>query len=224
MKNTAGFTKFADVSAREQLRARILIESRLDDLVSLFAAALTEDGISGHYCGRRDEPGLVPLFGDSPRLMGDANVAPLAPAARFGKASRVVDVDGAWGEQFTIMLTPPMHALDKAAIARVRGYCVLYAARGEMLREKEADVMTACGLSLYERFILGRILVGDSLLDIALKLDRSVGVIDLHIADAMKALGMTDRRMAISLAARRGWLLTTMSDFPPLSSENIDYY
>jgi DNA-binding CsgD family transcriptional regulator len=206
------------------LRTRILSESRLDDLVDLFAAALSEDGITGHYCARRSADGLVPLFGDSPRLLKRDRLAALVPDDVGSAQARGVMVDGVLGERFAVALAPPLEAMHETAVARVRGYCALYAARGDVLREKAVDIATPCGLTICERFILGRLLVGDAVVDIAAQLDRSVAATNSHIDDAMKTLEMADRREAIALAARRGWLLTTISDFPPLSSDNSGYY
>lgn len=210
------------VSAVDALRRGVLGEHDLDRLIALFAAAIAEHGIDGHFCAARDDRGqLSPLFGDSPGLLA---AAPVAGDLTDGLGASALPIRGAAGERYLMMLAPAARPLDDQAAARIRGYATLYAARGATLHEKSSGPLTACGLSLCERFILGRLLVGDSILDIALGLDRSPAAIESHIADAIAALGVADQPAAVALAARQGWLLTTVNHFSALSPRNSVYY
>ena len=57
----------SDFPATARLRAELLIAPDLETLVSLFAQALAEHGIDGHFCLRKSGSGLIPLVGDSVR-------------------------------------------------------------------------------------------------------------------------------------------------------------
>lgn len=213
-------------SATAALRLHVLTESDLDRLTDRFAAALSEHGIEGHYCARRGESGRVtPLFGDSPWLLGASDALPSLDGGGDGDAPACsIAIDCALEDPVEMLVTRPAAPLDRAMIARVRGYAALYVGRGVILHAKDAGPATACGLSLCERFILGRLLIGDSVIDIAQRLERPVATIMVEIADAVGTLGVADRAAAIALAARRGWLVTTVNDFPALSRENMGYY
>lgn len=213
-------------SATAALRLHVLTETDLGRLTDRFAAALSEHGIDGHYCARGGESGRVtPLFGDSPGLLSADDVLPsLDGGENVDAAACSIAIDCALEAPVEMVVSRPVAPLDPAMIARVRGYATLYVGRGLILHAKAAGPVTACGLSLCERFILGRLLVGDSVIDIAERLERPVATIMVEIADAVATLGAADRAGAIALAARRGWLVTTVNDFPALSRENIGYY
>lgn len=210
------------ISAVEALRIAVVGEHDLERLTGFFAATIAEHGISGHFCAGRDDGGqLSPLFGDSPWLFAEDRFEDDLAEAHGPCA---LAIRGALGDNFLVALAPPARRLDDRTAARVRGFASLYVARGAVLHEKRADPTTSCGLSLCERVVLGRLLAGDSVLDIALRLDRSPAAIESHIADAMATLGTTDRADAIAFAARRGWLLTMVNDFSALSPRNNGYY
>lgn len=213
-------------SATASLRLHVLTETDLDRLTDRFAGALGEHGIAGHYCARRGESGrVVPLFGDSPALFGAEEARPFAGAVPAGPdGACAMTIEGAPADPFEMRFSGPAEALDKAAVARLRGYATLYVARAVILQAKLSGPVTASGLTLCERFILGRILVGDKVIDIAGRLGQPVPTVLAEIADAMATLGVEDRADAVALAARRGWLVTTLSDFPSLSRENKGYY
>lgn len=213
-------------SATAALRLHVLTEPDLGRLTGRFAAALGEHGIEGHYCARRGESGQVtPLFGDSPWLLGAGDALPALDGGENSDAAACsIAIDCALEEPVAMVVSRPAAPLDRAMVARVRGYATLYVGRGLTLHAKAAGPVTACGLSICERFILGRLLVGDSVIDIAERLERPVATIMVEIADAVATLGAADRAGAIALAARRGWLVTTVSDFPALSRENMGYY
>jgi DNA-binding CsgD family transcriptional regulator len=116
-----------------------------------------------------------------------------------------------------------MKALLPEQMARIRGYAELYAARAVALQELADDVQTECGLSLRERFVLGRRLAGLAPVDIALESDLSVATVSAAIDSAIDRLGVSTLPEAISLAARRGWLAVTSLQNCSSSSEKLTY-
>lgn len=189
-------------TATARLRQRVLVENDLGRLTDLFAAALAEEGVAGHFAVEDGAEGMRPLFGDSPWLVGDSSV----PAWEM-------PLRGALGERTTLLLAVPERLIDQGAMARIRGYAALYVGRARVLHEKASDIETACALTLCERLILGRMLLGEPLVDIAARIGRSVAAIASHVEDAVSKLGVADRQAAIALAARRGWLLTMVNEF-----------
>lgn len=188
-----------------RLRDLVLTAPLLEPLVEAFGAAVAVDGVTGHICARIGNGTIEALFGDSPAL--------------------VTRPDG-----FDIYRDPEQVVLRLSgrpapgAAARVRGYALLYVARGIELARRSAEGAGASGLSVSDRFILGRILVGDHLVDIAAKLDRSVASVRESLKRATAALGATQPQEAVATAARKGLLLSTLPDFCPLSPQKIDYY
>ncbi|WP_168694265.1 hypothetical protein [Sphingomonas flavalba] len=194
-------------SGYSRLRTAVITENSLEALVGAFAAALREDGIAGHVCARVGvDDGLAEaLFGDMPELIllnDDADIA--------------CDDDG-----LILRLSARPSA---AARARVRGYAVLYAARGVELHAIASQPATACGLTTRQRFILGRLLLGDCPDEIAAASGASVAGIRDAMRRAAAILGAETHQQAVAIAARRGLLLTTETGFPALSPRNIGYY
>ena len=178
--------------ATARLRAQLFLAQDVDALVSLFAAALAEHGIAGHFHLSMRGAVAVPMAGDAPELV-------LEPAG-----STIVVGDGV-----RIVMAAPASPLSPAAAARVRGYAELVGAQIAALREWADDVETACGLSLRERYVLGRRLAGLAPVDIAIEAGLSVQTVSRTIDDATAAMGVTTPAEAIALAARRGWLAVT---------------
>lgn len=191
--------------ARARLRATVLTAPQLEPLVEAFAGALAADGIEGHVCARIGGATIEAIFGDSPELVNRA------------------DGHDVYRGEGGVVLRLARRPGPEAA-ARVRGYAVLYVARGLELARRAGEVADASGLSIYDRFILGRILVGDQFVDIAAKLDRSVASVRESVALASVALGAKSPQEAVATAARRGLLLSTIPDFDALSHGKIDYY
>lgn len=192
-------------NARARLRAMVLTAPQLEPLVEAFAAVLAADGIEGHICARIEGGNVEAIFGDSPELVNRA------------------DCHDVYRGEGGVVLRLARRPGPEAA-ARVRGYAVLYVARGLELARRAEEVAGASGLSVYDRFILGRILVGDRLVDIAAKLDRSVASVRESITLARVALDAKSPQQAVATAARRGLLLSTIPDFDALSHGKIDYY
>jgi DNA-binding CsgD family transcriptional regulator len=197
--------------ATTRLRGGLLVAPDAETLVALFADALSEHGISGHFCLRRmgDTYGL--LLGDRPELVGRE------------QECLVIESHGSFLAQTRMLLAPPMKALLPEQMARIRGYAELYAARAVALQELADDVQTECGLSLRERFVLGRRLAGLAPVDIALESDLSVATVSAAIDSAIDRLGVCTLPEAISLAARRGWLAVTSLQNCSSSSEKLTY-
>lgn len=197
--------------ATARLRAGILLASTGEELVTLFADALAEHGIAGHFCVRGDNDHLCPILGDAPELIRkDADVV-------------AVEAGGPMLEGARVLLARADRHLSPAEITRVHGYAELYAARAVALQELADDVATDCGLSLRERFVLGRRLAGLAPLDIAAESGLSVPTVSSALDAAVEHLGAADLPSAIALAARRGWLAVTNLENCTSSSENITY-
>jgi DNA-binding CsgD family transcriptional regulator len=196
--------------ATTRLRAEILIAPDAERLVTLFADALAEHGIGGHFCLRKSGSALTPLLGDAPELIA-------APHRFF------VDSDDMHFAGARVLLAEPDRTLDKEEMARVRGYAQLYAARALALQELTDDVETDCGLSLRERYVLGRRLAGLAPVDIALEAQLSVQTVTSAIDNAVARLGVATAAEAISIAARRGWLAVTTLQNCSSSSEKLTY-
>lgn len=191
------------------LRATLFTVGTIEDLVVLFANALAEHGISGHFSLKSWDGGaFVPFVGDCPELIRE-------PAGTI-----VVDTeDGA-----CVLLAPPEALLDRAALARVRGYALLYAAQAAALHERTRDVETNCALSLCERFVLARRLAGIAPVDIAAEAGLSVATVGAHEAKAVEKLGAGTVAEAAAIAARQGWLLVTVNEISTLSQGDSSYY
>ena len=192
-------------SAYAALRTTLPVSRDLDDLVVRFGAAIAEDGIDGHLCLIAGGAETHILFGDSPALRDMVNGCDILATAG--------------GPRLRLSRRP-----EDAAFARVRGFATLYLARALLLIEAGRTPITQTGLTLCERFILGRLLAGDCLLDIAVALDRSVACVQEMLARASDSLGAHSREEAIAIAARQGWLLSTLPHFPALSPGDISYY
>jgi DNA-binding CsgD family transcriptional regulator len=200
----------APLPATTRLRAEILIAPDAERLVTLFAEALAEPGIGGHFCLRKTGATLTPLLGDAPDLIG-------APHRFF------VDSDDMHFAGARVLLAEPDRALGSEQMARVRGYAQLYAARALALQELADDVETDCGLSLRERYVLGRRLAGLAPVDIALEADLTVQTVVSAIDNAVARLGVRTVAEAISVAARRGWLAITSVKNCSSSPQNLTY-
>jgi DNA-binding CsgD family transcriptional regulator len=199
-----------DLPATARLRAGLLIAPDIESLVELFASALAEHGIEGHFCIARSGTALVPVAGDMPRLMDSDDVLRVEVAASALPAA-------------TILLALPDRPLATDECARVRGYAQLFAARVMALQELADDVDTECGLTLRERYVLGRRLAGLAPFDIAGEAKLSVGTISATIERAVEKLGVATLGEAIALAARRGWLAVTNLENCSSSSQKITY-
>lgn len=197
--------------ATTRLRGGLLVAPDAETLVELFADALSEHGISAHFCLRRTGEIYGPLLGDRPELIGRE------------AECLVVDIEASFVAQTRMLLAAPAMPLSREHMARIRGYSELYAARAVALQELTDDVQTACGLSLRERFVLGRRLAGLAPVDIALESNLEVATVSSAIDSAIERLGVRSLPEAISLAARRGWLAVTSIQNCSSSSENLTY-
>ena len=175
-----------------RLRTELLIAPQAEGLVALFAAALAEHGVDGHFCIQNN----LPLLGDTPTLIGRANVL-------------VVDCGVSVAQQSRMLLAAPRRSLSKTELARLRGYAELYTARAIALQEHSDDVRTDCGLSLRERYVLGRRLAGLAPIDIALESGLTVATVSKLSDAAVERLGVGTLAQAIAHCARRGWLAIT---------------
>jgi DNA-binding CsgD family transcriptional regulator len=196
--------------ATARLRAQILIAPDAENLVSLFADALAEHGIAGHFCLRKAGTTLTPLLGDAPELIGRAN-------------GFAIDSDDIHFAGARVLLAEPDRSLTTEESARLRGYALLFAARALALQELGDDVETDCGLSLRERYVLGRRLAGLAAVDIAIESGLSVQTISSAIDNAVARLGLENQAEAIAYAARRGWLAITSLQNCSSSSEKLTY-
>lgn len=197
-----------DRPATARLRAGLWLAGDGEALVDLFADALAEDGITGHFCVAGTDGALIPILGDAPDLIGRMTEAMVVDAPVLGAR---------------VLLRMPDRVPAADTLVRVRGYAQLYAARALDLRELADDVETGCGLSLRERYVLGRRLAGLAPIDIACESGLSVATVSLALDQAVSRLGTPDLASATALAARRGWLaVTTLQNFCS-SSENITY-
>jgi len=196
--------------ATARLRAEILIAPDAERLVGLFADALTEHGIAGHFCLRKAGTALTPLMGDAPELIA-------------GPHGFAIDSDDMHFAGARVLLAEPSRALTKEESVRVRGYAQLFAARALALHELGDDVQTDCGLSLRERYVLGRRLAGLASIDIAIESGLSVQTVASAIDNAVARLGTRNQAEAIAFAARRGWLAVTNLQNCSSSSEKLTY-
>lgn len=199
-----------DLPATSRLRAGLLIAPDTESLVDLFAQALEEHGISGHFCLAKAGDVLVPLAGDSPALAGSGDCM-------------TIDTDNALMPGARVLLATPVAFLTREQLARVRGYAQLFAARVIALQELADDVETDCGLTLRERYVLGRRLAGLAPLDIAAEAGLSVATVSQAIDSAVERLRTGTLEEAIAFAARRGWLAVTNLKNCSSSSQKITY-
>lgn len=188
--------------------ARLLTAPDLDALTGHLADSLAADGVTGHFCVRADAGEDRPLFGDAPELFAARGAA---------DALRITGVLGG-PARLDLLLRRPSEPLSRAAAARVEGYAQLYLARAVLLHEKAGDVPSGCPLSIRERLVLGRALIGEPLVRTAEFLKIRPETARSHMADAIAALGAPDRLSAIALAARRGWLLISEPSIPASNS------
>ncbi len=200
-----------DFPATSRLRAEMLIAPDAEALVSMFTHALAEHGIHGHFCLRKSGMGFTPLVGDTPELIRDE------------AECTVVDSDDDFLGGTRMLLAPADQPLTPDQLTRLRGYAHLFAARAVALQELSDDVETECGLSLRERYVLGRRLAGLAPVDIAIEADLSVATIGAAIDSAIERLGVTSLSAAISLAARRGWLAVTSLQNCSSTCHNLTY-
>lgn len=200
-----------DFPATARLRAELLIAPDSEALVAMFAACLEEHGIAGHFCVGRNGAVLTPLLGDSPGLIARP------------QDCIIVDSFEAFPAGARVLLAPPAVALSGQHLARVRGYALLFAARAIALQELADDVATECGLTLRERYALGRRLAGLAPIDIAIEAGLSVETVSTLVDSAVERLGAASLPDAISLAARRGWLAVTSLQNCSSSSGKISY-
>lgn len=196
--------------ATARLRAQILIAPDAENLVGLFADALAEHGIAGHFCLRKMGATLTPLLGDAPELIA-------------GSHGFAIDSDDIHFAGARVLLAEPERALTSEESARVRGYALLFAARALALQELGDDVDTDCGLSLRERYVLGRRLAGLAPVDIAIESGASVQTVAFAIDNAVARLGVENESEAIAFAARRGLLAITSLQNCSSSSEKLTY-
>jgi DNA-binding CsgD family transcriptional regulator len=196
--------------ATVRLRAEILLAPDSERLVTLFAGMLAEHGIAGHFCLRKTATTLTPLVGDMPELIA-------------GRHNFFVDSDDTHFAGARVLLAEPDRVLTKEEMARVRGYAQLFAARALALQELADDVETECGLSLRERYVLGRRLAGLAPIDIANESGITVQTVSSAIDNAVARLGTQNQAEAIAFAARRGWLAVTSLQNCSSSSEKLTY-
>jgi DNA-binding CsgD family transcriptional regulator len=208
MASRPSIAPLASRPATERLRTDLYLVPNSEALVQLFADALAEHGISGHFCVSGEGGTLQPILGDSPELIS-------------AEASAIVVEAGESG--LRVVLRRPDRPLSSAELTRVGGYAQLYAAQALALRERADDVETGCGLSLRERYALGRRLAGLAPLDIAAESGLSVAAVSGLLDSAVERLGVSDLTAAISLAARRGWLAVTSLENRWSSAENLTY-
>ena len=200
-----------DFPATARLRAELLIAPDSETLVNLFAHALAEHGILGHFCLRKSGAVFTPLVGDCPELLQTQ-----------GDCIRI-ETDGRFLAGARMLLAQPVRPLSPAHLARVRGYAELYAARALALQELADDVPTECGLSLRERYVLGRRLAGLAPVDVALEAKLTVATVGAAIDSAIEKLGVNTLPEAIAFAARRGWLAVTSLQNCSSSSNELTY-
>lgn len=210
MTAAARLAPVEDLPATARLRGGLLIASDVSSLVELFAGALAEHGIAGHFCLAKSGDALTPLAGDMPEL--------IASHPHFA-----VDLDGGVLASARVLLARPNQPLSREQSARVRGYAQLFAARALALQELADDVDTECGLTIRERYVLGRRLAGLAPLDIAEEAHLSIQTVSQAIDDAIEKLGASGLGDAIALAARRGWLAVTNLENCSSSSQKISY-
>lgn len=203
--------KGADFPATARLRAGLLIAPNAETLVSLFAGALAEHGIVGHFCLRKAGAGYTPLMGDRPELIQQA------------EHCLRIDTDDSFMSGMRVLLAAPSRRLPREHVVRIRGYAELFAARALALQELADDVNTECGLSLRERFVLGRRLAGLAPVDIAIEAKISIATVDAAIESAIAKMGVDTLPEAISMAARHGWLAVTSLQNCTSSSEKLTY-
>ena len=198
-----------DLPATARLRAGMLIAPDTESLVELFAGALAEHGIEGHFC-LTGAAASVPVAGDAPALISDDDVWTINVESGALPAARV-------------LLARPNRPLNKDGAARIRGYAQLFAARVLALQELADDVDTDCGLTLRERYVLGRRLAGLAPLDVAAEANLTIATVSEALDRAVEKLGAESLGEAIALAARRGWLAVTNLENCSSSSQNITY-
>ena len=193
--------------ATTRLRAGILIAADGEALVEMFGAALAEHGVTGHFCIRERDGLLQPILGDDPSLVG--------------RQHDCLVVSAAGGVR--ILLRRPNRPLSPEEMTRMTGYAHLFAARAFALQELADDVDTGCGLTLRERYVLGRRLAGLAPVDIAIETGLSVATVSAALDGATNRLGADSIPAAIAFAARRGWLAVTSIENCSSSSEKISY-
>lgn len=197
--------------ATARLRAEILIAPDSENLVVLFADALAEYGIPGHFCLKKNGAGFVPLIGDDPNLIACVDQC------------IVVETDESFMGGTLVLLAPPEVPLSYEHGVKLRGFAELYAARAIALQELADDVETQCGLTLRERYVLGRRLAGMPPVDIGIECGLSVATIGILAESAVGKLGCSTLAEAIALAARHGWLAVTSLENCSSSSGELTY-
>lgn len=196
--------------AMARLRAELLLAPDSEALVVLFADALSEAGIRGHFCLLCNDAVETPLLGDAPELIGSGEAIAIECGAPFTQRTRM-------------LLAAPATPLAPDDLTRLRGYAELYGARALALGELADDVATGCGLTIKQRFILGRRLAGLATVDIAAEADLTVASVTELEANAVRKLGAPGLAEAIAYAARRGWLAVTSLENLSSSSAKLTY-
>ena len=181
-----------------------------ESLVELFSGALAEHGIDGHFCLTRAGDALIPLAGDVPSVINASD-------------SWSVELGASVLPGAVVRMAAPAYSLSGDQLARVRGYAQLFAARVMALQELADDVDTDCGLSLRERYVLGRRLAGLPPIDIAAEAKISVATVSEAMDSAIAKLGVESLGAAIALAARRGWLAVTNLENCSSTPQKVTY-
>lgn len=193
-----------------RLRGELLVAPDAEALVGLFADALAEAGIGGHFCLLLNDGSETPLLGDSPDLIGAPDALAIDCGAPFTQRTRM-------------LLSAPAATLEPDALTRIRGYAELYGARAIALNELADDVATECGLTIKQRFVLGRRLAGLATIDIAAEADLPVATVTEIETKAVLKLGAPSLAEAIAYAARRGWLAVTSLENVSSNSRKLTY-
>lgn len=186
--------------------------SRTDEisaLTAMFADMIAAMGITSHGC-------LAIVDDEAELRFGDAQALPHALHARLAdtplyaprqEAGLVIIPVESWHEEdLYLCLFGRSEALGAADLARLHGWCEVYATYASALVERAADVPTASGLGLVQRQCLAQFLFGRSDIEIGDCLHLSPLAVRGHMEDAVSQLGAANRAEAVSLAARRGWL------------------
>lgn len=196
--------------AAARLRAELLAAPDPESLVRLFGDALAEEGIGGHFCLLNSDAGETPMLGDAPELIGSEHTIAIDCGAPFTQRTRM-------------LLATPAAALAPETMTKLRGYAELYGARAVALCEIADDVATECGLTVKQRFVLGRRLAGLATIDIAAEADLSVASVCEIEEAAVRTLNAPSLADAIAFAARRGWLAVMSLENFSSSSEKLKY-
>jgi len=194
--------------------ARAQAIASLPELTDLFAATIAPLGYDGHLCVTLPPRSLpAPLFGDLPEVPRETLrefAADLDYPRVIACAMRhhlLVPVECWHDHPLCLMLRGVGGAPDRAALARLQGFCEVYATYGYPLLERQQDIATNAGLGIVQRRCLALVLTGHPDYEIADVLDLTPFSVRAHIDHAMDVLGTKSRAEAVATAARRGWLV-----------------